>query len=981
MQHTTWIYRLAISVACILPAASALGVSYCDQSAQTIPQPAGWLYSTAGQQRVLDDFHGFVGGPKVIHFWGIAVDRLGQVNPTAFLVRFYGDDAGAIGPLVAEEIVPATVAASYPWASYLKLRRYQVELPAPVPLSDGWIEIRAAEDGDADFYWLTAPAGNDFAYIIGGGANGYVGLDMAVCFETRCEPQEVIVVDSLEDAKELADSYAGDGCVQTFEGKTTLRSALMEGGASGIRPLIDLTALPLGAIIKLYAPLEIRGPVDVMGPGADALTISGQGKSGVLLVDSDCTIGGLSFMHGKSTNVRAVEIKHGDVLFEDCAFEWNRGRGAVRQYGGTATFARCSFERNEGEDGAALIMDHWDRSQTITLEDCSFVDNTASVGGGAVRAKYGIVRAVNSNFYRNKAHLGAALWGAKIDVFNCTLSGNRSNLGAVYTASDNGSFFRMTNCTVVRNSTPMQSGAVDDPPVGGLELAYGTSDLRIYNSIIAGNYASRSWLGVGPDIHGQVADAAFNFVGDLTGSSGFIGRNNINAADLGISDLRTVFNPHPNLNGGATLTHALVNGSPALNSGYDHYLNVAALAPWKDWDQRGTPYKRINGAGLDLGAYEYQPPLVTTPDPYETSPAVCLEICEEQCPPEVRQYDLDFFAPSVMAAITFVIATGEVHDYIAVGLLERILEDPTHPLCCCARSAFDANSAALEDALAHSAPAFLSSDYVLLLRDYQDRIVAALTAGGPALVQSVQNLLEDMGTTIDLSTLDRRMAGVLGVYGDVDGDGACNGSETLAHIRRNPDYTTAPYVDDSLNPLQSEGLGICESCGGHWPSGGPDISAELLDYFSFLDTSGNAELTWAEATFWGISRDLFSNLDIDGNGALVRKELLLATTHIGTHAADQDENFSINLNELLRVIQFFNTGGITCYSAGEDGYRPVANPSSLFYSQPCLRHSADTDFNWRINLSELLRVVQIFNIGAYDYCPFADTEDGFCPRN
>ena len=78
------------------------------------------------------------------------------------------------------------------------------------------------------------------------------------------------------------------------------------------------------------------------------------------------------------------------------------------------------------------------------------------------------------------------------------------------------------------------------------------------------------------------------------------------------------------------------------------------------------------------------------------------------------------------------------------------------------------------------------------------------------------------------------------------------------------------------------------------------------------------------------------------------------------------------------MIQFFNSGGMHCAdvpSSTEDGYvpGPGANHSCQAY---------DTDYNpqdWTISLSELLRVIQFYNSGAYHYCPASATEDGFCP--
>lgn len=60
--------------------------------------------------------------------------------------------------------------------------------------------------------------------------------------------------------------------------------------------------------------------------------------------------------------------------------------------------------------------------------------------------------------------------------------------------------------------------------------------------------------------------------------------------------------------------------------------------------------------------------------------------------------------------------------------------------------------------------------------------------------------------------------------------------------------------------------------------------------------------------------------------------------------------------------------------AGEDGYNPGPENRTS-----CRHH--DSDYNpadWDINLSELLRLIQFFNSGGYYPCPGEGTEDGFC---
>jgi len=92
------------------------------------------------------------------------------------------------------------------------------------------------------------------------------------------------------------------------------------------------------------------------------------------------------------------------------------------------------------------------------------------------------------------------------------------------------------------------------------------------------------------------------------------------------------------------------------------------------------------------------------------------------------------------------------------------------------------------------------------------------------------------------------------------------------------------------------------------------------------------------------------------------------------HSADVDENFDIDLQELLRIIQFYNLGGYHCNSLGEDGY--AAGPGA----QNCTPH--DSDYNtqdWQMSLSETLRAVQFFNAFGYAYDPDSGSEDGFVP--
>jgi len=97
------------------------------------------------------------------------------------------------------------------------------------------------------------------------------------------------------------------------------------------------------------------------------------------------------------------------------------------------------------------------------------------------------------------------------------------------------------------------------------------------------------------------------------------------------------------------------------------------------------------------------------------------------------------------------------------------------------------------------------------------------------------------------------------------------------------------------------------------------------------------------------------------------------------YTADTDLDHEISLSELLRVIQFYNSEGFSCAvppDSTEDGFLPNTSGTT-----DCRPYAADYNpQNWRISLSELLRVIQFYNSGGYYACPDEEppTEDGYC---
>ncbi len=93
------------------------------------------------------------------------------------------------------------------------------------------------------------------------------------------------------------------------------------------------------------------------------------------------------------------------------------------------------------------------------------------------------------------------------------------------------------------------------------------------------------------------------------------------------------------------------------------------------------------------------------------------------------------------------------------------------------------------------------------------------------------------------------------------------------------------------------------------------------------------------------------------------------------HKADLNGDWKIDVGELLRIIQFHNSEGYHCNPASEDGYAPGVDDDRHM----CGTHDADLDGDWKIDGEELNRIRE-FNKNGFKYCPEEDTTDGYCIR-
>ncbi|MDV3000845.1 MAG: hypothetical protein N5P05_002451 [Chroococcopsis gigantea SAG 12.99] len=285
---------------------------------------------------------------------------------------------------------------------------------------------------------------------------------------------------------------------------------------------------------------------------------------------------------------------------------------------GNLTLINTSITENNSSYGGGIYND----AGTIKLINSTVKDNSAYDGGG-IYSENGTISLINASIINNVADDdggGLYLYGSSIspyNIVNTTISGNTADGsgGGIYVYSG---VINLTNVTVANNIADFDPYYTDDG--GGIYRDGGTVILS--NTIIANN-SDNSPVGYNkyPDVAGSFVSNGNNLIGNSTGGSGF--------------DSSDILDVNPQLNslkdnGGPTLTHALLSGSPAINAGNNSGMaedtfdldgdgNILEPVPY---DQTGS--NRVSGGRVDIGAVELQTG-TTTSVKVAVTPSTVLE--------------------------------------------------------------------------------------------------------------------------------------------------------------------------------------------------------------------------------------------------------------------------------------------------------------------------------------------------------------------
>ncbi|CAN5409820.1 hypothetical protein BH23VER1_BH23VER1_02010 [soil metagenome] len=209
-------------------------------------------------------------------------------------------------------------------------------------------------------------------------------------------------------------------------------------------------------------------------------------------------------------------------------------------------------------------------------------------GGGIINAGTLEVRASLVN--GNDANNGGGIFNTGIlTVTNTTLSGNMAG-GAGGGIANFGGFADISFATITGNVTgDFAGGGVASSDEEGTQTV-------VSHSIIAGNFDSESESDVEITVVTELpldpyVSAGFNLIGFGNGTNAFTEPGDQTGVDdPGLGMLAD--------NGGLSFTHALLPTSPAVDAGDPEI----AMPPAND--QRGAGFPRLDGAAVDMGAFE-----------------------------------------------------------------------------------------------------------------------------------------------------------------------------------------------------------------------------------------------------------------------------------------------------------------------------------------------------------------------------------------
>ena len=384
----------------------------------------------------------------------------------------------------------------------------------------------------------------------------------------------------------------------------------------------------------------IIGEIDLVGPGAERLTLSsGLNIKGTSKLLNSSSVSGLAIdgpldvddtkLALSESKLKGLTLYNAPTTITDSEISESNGRG-IYMYGSDVNARNLTMRNNSSsviispglEDGYGKIYG----ASNFNCDGCVLTGNT-----GGIYIRSGELRLTNTDFSNNTGQILSD--GSLVEIHRSSITGNEGGLvvsgsdsyqlhsrvkisdSVIVNNASNGLNFNYAETVYVGNSTIsgndgrgiVNSGAMTiinstivNNKKGGISKRPSSSSyykdefLRVNNSIIANNpnnaygdlAVQTNFTGSIEIIHSLIRTPGTAQITDVVPGSNLIGIDPLLAP---LAD-----------NGGPTLTHALLASSPAIDAGD----NATCLST----DQRGVT--RPQGAACDIGAYEVEDVIV-----------------------------------------------------------------------------------------------------------------------------------------------------------------------------------------------------------------------------------------------------------------------------------------------------------------------------------------------------------------------------------
>jgi CSLREA domain-containing protein len=365
-------------------------------------------------------------------------------------------------------------------------------------------------------------------------------------------------------------------------------------------------------IVLTQGQINIQNDLAIFGPGAGQLTVdaaqttpSSTGSvfrilnATVYIFDLTIT-GGYAISQGGG-----ITINSGQLLLLRSVVTGNSARddgGGIYGWQSDVRLFESTISNNwAGYSGGGIALGY---GSTLTVEQSTISGNSSDNDGGGISSDWSPMALDRTTVSGNSAGQyggGITCNGTGSTIINSTISGNSAS------GYGGGGGIKALNCEVrISHSTITANQAAASG--GGISASdHEGSNVIVRNTVIWGNHMSTSPDDVASDDElAHFTSLGYNLVGTVGAGNAFAAtgdQTGVTEANIGSLAINEP---------GATATHALLEGSPAINTGTCSDPAEVAVTV----DQRGV--SRPQGGVCDIGAFELEG--VSPPPPPPPAP-------------------------------------------------------------------------------------------------------------------------------------------------------------------------------------------------------------------------------------------------------------------------------------------------------------------------------------------------------------------------